>query len=83
MKIAELGFIYLFFTMSEYPDVLLFGWWQGLKANDRNAVSYGGWIAVERLAPHLGTNYWFQKMGEACGGLVEVDRRTANFGLSV
>ncbi|KAM1228256.1 hypothetical protein ACFX2J_007372 [Malus domestica] len=30
--------------MSEYPDVLLFGWWQGLKADDRNAMSYGGWI---------------------------------------
>lgn len=40
-------------------------------------------MPVEGLPPHLGTNFWFQKIGEACGGLVEVDRRTANFGLSV
>ncbi|KAM1343268.1 hypothetical protein PS2_007405 [Malus domestica] len=58
--------------MSEYPYVLLFGWWQGLKVDDRNAMSYGGWIVVEGLLPHLGTNFWFQKIGETCSEFVNV-----------
>lgn len=41
--------------------------------------SYGGWIAVEGLPPHLWTNNWFQKIGATCGGLVEVDGRCTKF----
>lgn len=74
-KIAELGS----FSISDYPDVMLSGWWQSLKSGDQKAVSYGGWIAVEGLPPHLWTNNWFQKIGDACDGLVEVDHRTAKF----
>ncbi|KAI8012629.1 Pentatricopeptide repeat-containing protein [Camellia lanceoleosa] len=39
-------------------------------------VSYGGWIAVCDLPFSLWNDQVFQIMGDKCGGLVEVDRRT-------
>ncbi|XP_070682041.1 uncharacterized protein [Malus domestica] len=75
-KIAKFGTL----TMNKLPDVVLSGWWDSINSNHRKAVSYGGWVALEGLPSHLWTINFFQKIGEACGGLVEIDRRTANFG---
>ncbi|KAM1105782.1 hypothetical protein ACFXTH_002613 [Malus domestica] len=75
-KIAQLGTL----AMNKLPDVVLPGWWDNINSNHRKTVSYDGWVALEGLPPHLWTNNFFQKIGEACGGLVEIDRRTANFG---
>ncbi|KAM2834310.1 hypothetical protein PS2_031345 [Malus domestica] len=74
-KIAQLGTL----AMKKLPDVVMSGWWDNINSNHRKVVSYGGWVALEGLPPHLWTNKFFLKIGEACGGLVEIDRRTANF----
>lgn len=66
--------------MNKLPYVVMSGWWDSIKSNHRKVVSYGGWVTLEGLLPHLWTNDFFQKIGDACSGLVEVDRRTANFG---
>ncbi|KAM1457754.1 hypothetical protein ACFX13_035747 [Malus domestica] len=65
--------------MSEFPDVVLSWWWESIKSGEHKLVSYGGWIALEGLPPHLWTNDFFQKIGAACSSLVEIDRRTADF----
>ncbi|KAM1745387.1 hypothetical protein ACFX11_012140 [Malus domestica] len=75
-KIALLGAI----GMKEYPEVKLAGWWESLNTNQRLAVSYGGWVALEGLPPHLWTKKFFQDIGEACGGLADIDQTTARFG---
>ncbi|KAM1270198.1 hypothetical protein ACFX2I_002296 [Malus domestica] len=75
-KIALLGAI----GMKEYPEVKLAGWWESLNTNQRLAVSYGGWVALEGLPPHLWTNKFFQDIGEACGGLADIDQATSGFG---
>ncbi|TQD89700.1 hypothetical protein C1H46_024694 [Malus baccata] len=75
-KIALLGAI----GMKEYPEVKLAGWWESLNTNQRMAVSYGGWVALEGLPPHLWTKKFFQDIGEACGGLADIDQTTAGFG---
>ncbi|KAM2879274.1 hypothetical protein FF1_014790 [Malus domestica] len=61
------------------PDVVLSGWWESIKPSERKVVSYGGWIALEGLPPHLWTSDFFHEIGDACGGLVEIDRKTADF----
>ena len=75
-KIALLGAI----AMKEYPEVKLAGWWESLNSNQRLEVSYGGWVALEGLPPHLWTKKFFQDIGEACGGLADIDQTTASFG---
>ncbi|KAM1334698.1 hypothetical protein ACFXTH_010388 [Malus domestica] len=75
-KIALLGAI----AMKEYPEVELAGWWESLNSNKRLAVSYGGWVALEGLPPHLWTKKFFQDIGEACGGLADIDQTTTSFG---
>ncbi|KAM2575052.1 hypothetical protein TB2_006915 [Malus domestica] len=66
--------------MKEYPEVKLAGWWKSLNSNQRLAVSYGGWVALEGLPPHLWTKKYFHDIGEACGGLADIDQTTACFG---
>ncbi|KAM1085007.1 hypothetical protein ACFX13_011002 [Malus domestica] len=75
-KIALLGAI----AMKEYPEVELAGWWESLNSNKRLAVSYGGWVALEGLPPHLWTKKFFKDIGEACGGLADIDQATTSFG---
>lgn len=41
-------------------------------------VSYGGWIAVCDLPFTLWNEQVFQYIGQRCGGLLEVDRRTVS-----
>lgn len=65
--------------MSEFPNVVLSGWWESIKSGKRKVVCYRGWIALEGLPPHLWTNDFFQKIGDVCSGLVEIDSRTAAF----
>ncbi|KAM2375726.1 hypothetical protein ACFXTH_044450 [Malus domestica] len=65
--------------MIGFPDVVLSGWWESIKPSERKVVSYGGWIALEGLPPHLWTSDFFHEIGDACGGLVEIDRKTADF----
>ncbi|KAM1588823.1 hypothetical protein FF1_027856 [Malus domestica] len=65
--------------MIGFPKVVLSGWWESIKPSERKVVSYGGWIALEGLPPHLWTSDFFHEIGDACGGLVEIDRKTADF----
>ncbi|KAM1811352.1 hypothetical protein ACFX11_028259 [Malus domestica] len=74
-QIAQIGVL----SMIGYPEVVLSGWWESIKPSERKVVSYGGWIALEGLPPHLWTSDFFHEIGDACGGLVEIDRKTADF----
>ncbi|KAM1796220.1 hypothetical protein ACFX11_036482 [Malus domestica] len=74
-QIAQIGVL----SMIGFPEVELSGWWESIKPSERKVVSYGGWIALEGLPPHLWTNDFFHEIGDACGGLVEIDRKTADF----
>lgn len=42
-------------------------------------MSNGGWIAITGLPLHWWSLKFFNRIGEACGGLIEVDLRTSNF----
>ncbi|KAM2918504.1 hypothetical protein FF1_047165 [Malus domestica] len=73
-QIAHLGVL----PMIGFPDIVLSGWWDSIKDIERKVVSYGGWIALEGLPPHLWTRDFFLEIGDACGGLEAIDRKTAN-----
>lgn len=66
-------------SMDGAPDLLLFSWKQSLENNMRKVVSYGGWIAISGLPLHWWSQKFFRRIGEACGGLIDVDLRTSNF----
>ncbi|KAK9949905.1 hypothetical protein M0R45_005415 [Rubus argutus] len=60
------------------PEVLLFEWVDGLTKNVKKVVSYGGWLAVKGLPLSWWSSKFFKLIGDICGGLIEVDKRTAN-----
>ncbi|KAK9938232.1 hypothetical protein M0R45_014984 [Rubus argutus] len=57
-------------------EVLLYEWADALMNNLKKVVSYGGWIAVKGLPLHWWSTKFFKRIGDACGGLLEVDKRT-------
>ncbi|BFG29847.1 hypothetical protein CerSpe_161210 [Prunus speciosa] len=62
--------------MDGQPEVLLWCWEQSLKNNITKVVSYGGWIAVTGLPIHWWSKKYFERIGDACGGLLEVGWKT-------
>ncbi|KAL6279762.1 hypothetical protein ACE6H2_016643 [Prunus campanulata] len=60
-------------------DVLLYSWERGLENNIPKIVSYGGWLGVSGLPMHWWRKDFFERIGNKCGGLIEVDQRTENF----
>lgn len=47
--------------------------------NVKKVVSYGGWLAVKGLPLSWWSSKFFKQIGDICGGLIEVDKRTKNF----
>ncbi|KAK9922041.1 hypothetical protein M0R45_030524 [Rubus argutus] len=56
-----------------------FEWVDGLMKNVKKVVSYGGWLAVKGLPLSWWSSKFFKQIGDICGGLIEVDKRTKNF----
>ncbi|KAI5349821.1 hypothetical protein L3X38_002710 [Prunus dulcis] len=60
-------------------DVLLYSWERGLENNIPKIVSYGGWLGVSGLPMHWWRKDFFERIGNECGGLIELDQRTEDF----
>ncbi|KAI8027750.1 hypothetical protein LOK49_LG02G03124 [Camellia lanceoleosa] len=55
-------------------------WSEEVFSKDAVIASNGGWISVCDLPFNLWKDRVFEWIGSKCGGLIEVDRRTRNFG---
>lgn len=75
LKVSRIGRV----AVEKQTDVWLFSWEQGSKNNTHKIVSYGGWIGISGLPMHWWSKKFFERIGEECGGLIEVGHRTENF----